>query len=252
MATSADQLGALAEGVYVVGTGNTGAAAALATMGAAYCAVMTASAGQSHIRTSRPFFSKMACKQHLDLRCVLISDPSTLGCWGQNTSPHAQGCGLSWTVSHIINHDRSQPWAYGIMKFQNKEVYATLCLQAFAIRRPAVGFDPATGNASGDPVVDAGAGTANHQQQQQQQQQGVNPLIVPQFNVTVDEAFKTPQFWLLMTYLTCTATGGMAMFSVASQTHCINHNDATSGLKMCLVQQQRCCWGQITMTQHLD
>ena len=26
-----------------------------------------------------PFFDKMACKQNLDLRCVLISDPSTLG-----------------------------------------------------------------------------------------------------------------------------------------------------------------------------
>ena len=51
-----------------------------------------------------------------------------IGCWGQNTSPYAQGCDLSWTVSHIINHDRSQPWAYGI---QNKEVYATLCLHTF-------------------------------------------------------------------------------------------------------------------------
>jgi hypothetical protein len=34
--------------------------------------------------------------------------------WGQNTSPYAQGCDLSWTVPHIIYHDRSQPWAYGI------------------------------------------------------------------------------------------------------------------------------------------
>ena len=48
-----------------------------------------------------------------------------LGCWGRNTSPHAQGCDLSWTVSHIINHDRSQPCAYGI---QTKEVYGTYCV----------------------------------------------------------------------------------------------------------------------------
>ena len=27
-----------------------------------------------------------------------------LGCLGQNTSPHAQGCDLSRTVSHLINH----------------------------------------------------------------------------------------------------------------------------------------------------
>ena len=29
-----------------------------------------------------------------------------VGCWCENTSPHAQGCDLSCTVSHIINHDR--------------------------------------------------------------------------------------------------------------------------------------------------
>ena len=46
-------------------------------------------------------FFKMACKRNLNLRCVLISDPSTLGAWVQNTS-----------------------------RIQNKEVYATLCLQA--------------------------------------------------------------------------------------------------------------------------
>ena len=45
----------------------------------------------------------MACKQNLDSRCVLISDPSTLGCWRQNTS-----------------------------QIQNKEVYATLCSQAMS------------------------------------------------------------------------------------------------------------------------
>ena len=56
-------------------------------------------ARQSQSLTSRPFFSKMACKQNLDLRCVLISDPSTLGA-GAKT------------------------------RLQNKEVYATLCLQA--------------------------------------------------------------------------------------------------------------------------
>ena len=36
-------------------------------------------ASQSQILKSRPLFVKMACKQNLDLRCVLISGPSTLG-----------------------------------------------------------------------------------------------------------------------------------------------------------------------------
>ena len=52
-------------------------------------------AGLSQILTALPLFINMACKQNLDLRCVLISDPSTFGCWGQNTSPCAQGCDLS-------------------------------------------------------------------------------------------------------------------------------------------------------------
>ena len=34
-------------------------------------------------------------KENLDLRCVLISDPSTFGFRYRNTSPYAQGCGLS-------------------------------------------------------------------------------------------------------------------------------------------------------------
>ena len=38
-----------------------------------------AMAGQSQILNRAPFFFKMACKQNLDLRCVLISDPGTLG-----------------------------------------------------------------------------------------------------------------------------------------------------------------------------
>ena len=36
-------------------------------------------ARQSQILIPRPLFVKMACKQYLDLGCVLISDPSTLG-----------------------------------------------------------------------------------------------------------------------------------------------------------------------------
>ena len=40
-------------------------------------------ASQSHILTSRPFFSKMACKQKLGLRCALISDPGTWGAWAK-------------------------------------------------------------------------------------------------------------------------------------------------------------------------
>ena len=51
--------------------------------------------GQSDVRgpgnlesfTSRLFFFKMACKQNLDLRCVLISDPSTLSARAK-TRPH--------------------------------------------------------------------------------------------------------------------------------------------------------------------
>ena len=46
-----------------------------------------------------PLCFKMACKQNLDLRCVLAPAPKFwsqhLGCWGQNTSPYAQGCDLS-------------------------------------------------------------------------------------------------------------------------------------------------------------
>ena len=36
---------------------------------------------------STPLFFKMACKQNLDLRCVLISDPGTLGA-GAKTRPN--------------------------------------------------------------------------------------------------------------------------------------------------------------------
>ena len=72
-------------------------------------------ARRSHILSPRPLFCQNGAKSR---------------CWGQNMSPYAQGCDLSSTVSHIINHDRSQPWAYGI---ENKEVYATLCLQAKAM-----------------------------------------------------------------------------------------------------------------------
>ena len=49
---------------------------------------------QVHVRPANlkilhraPFFFKMACKQNLDLRCVLISDPGTLGA-GAKTRLH--------------------------------------------------------------------------------------------------------------------------------------------------------------------
>ena len=42
---------------------------------------------------SRAFFFKMA--HNLDLRCVLISDPGTLGTPAKNTPQCAQGCDLS-------------------------------------------------------------------------------------------------------------------------------------------------------------
>ena len=50
-----------------------------------------------------------------------------VGCWGQNTPPHAQGCDLSWTVSHIIYHDRSQPWAYGIHNKKSTSLHCGVC-----------------------------------------------------------------------------------------------------------------------------
>ena len=42
-----------------------------------WAAAGAARASQSHTLALRPFFVKMA--QNMDLRCVLISDPSTLG-----------------------------------------------------------------------------------------------------------------------------------------------------------------------------
>ena len=79
-----------------------------------------------------PFPFKMACKQNLDLRCVLISDPSTLGAstLGASTlGASTLGAGAKKYLhtpkpvtyheqSGIIHHDRPQPWMYGI---QNKE-----------------------------------------------------------------------------------------------------------------------------------
>ena len=38
------------------------------------------SISHAQILSSPPLFFKMACKQNLDLRCVFISDPCTLGC----------------------------------------------------------------------------------------------------------------------------------------------------------------------------
>ena len=76
-----------------------------------------------------PLFFKMACKQNLDLRCVLISDPSTLGA-GAKTSLHTPKAVAYHEQPHYCRcHDRAQPGAYGI---QNKEVCATLYLQALA------------------------------------------------------------------------------------------------------------------------
>ena len=46
-----------------------------------------------------PFFFKMACKQNLDLRCVLISDPSTLGA-GAKTRLH--------TPNAVTYHEQPQ------------------------------------------------------------------------------------------------------------------------------------------------
>ena len=49
--------------------------------------------------------------QNLDLRCVLMSDPSTLGAGGQNAPPHL-GC-----------------WGQNASRIQNDEVHGTLHLQ---------------------------------------------------------------------------------------------------------------------------
>ena len=48
-------------------------------------------ASQSQIEVSPSFFFKMTCKQNLDLRCVLISDPSTLGA-GAKTRLESRFC----------------------------------------------------------------------------------------------------------------------------------------------------------------
>ena len=63
-------------------------------------------AGQFKILTRRPFFFKMACKQNLDSRCVLISDPGALGA-GAKTRLH--------TPKDVAYHDREQHDALYIM-----------------------------------------------------------------------------------------------------------------------------------------
>ena len=60
---------------------------------------------------------KIKMAPHLDSRCVLISDPGTLGA-GAKTRLHTPKAVTYHDQLHIINHDRSQPWAYGI---QHKE-----------------------------------------------------------------------------------------------------------------------------------
>ena len=48
-------------------------------------------------------FFKMACKQNLDLRCVLISDPGTLGA-GAKTRLHTPKAVTYHEQPHIMNH----------------------------------------------------------------------------------------------------------------------------------------------------
>ena len=48
-----------------------------------------------------PLFFKMACKQNLDLRCVLISDPSTLGA-GAKTRLHTPKAGTYHEQYHTL------------------------------------------------------------------------------------------------------------------------------------------------------
>ena len=48
-------------------------------------------------------FFKMACTQNLDLRCVLISDPSTL-CAGAKPRPHVPKAVAYDEKSQIMNH----------------------------------------------------------------------------------------------------------------------------------------------------
>ena len=74
-----------------------------------------------------PLFVKMACKQNLDLGCVLISDPGILGA-GAKTRLH--------TPKAVTYHEQPDYCRFmighslGRMESRNKEVYATLCLQA--------------------------------------------------------------------------------------------------------------------------
>ena len=75
-----------------------------------------------------------------------------LGCWGQNTSPHAQGCDLSWTLTHyksyMIGHEHYCRFMIGhsrgrmessIKKFQPHLMYD--CVLGFGIWAPW--FQPA-------------------------------------------------------------------------------------------------------------
>ena len=50
-------------------------------------------ASQSRIPTPLPFFPKLQAKSGFEM-CFDIGSRH-LGCWGQNTSPEAQGCDLS-------------------------------------------------------------------------------------------------------------------------------------------------------------
>ena len=75
-----------------------------------------AMASQSHILTPRPFLFKMACKQNLDLRCVLISDPGTLGA-GAKTRLESRIKKFKFTPHTVfagLNCFNAQRWPTGL------------------------------------------------------------------------------------------------------------------------------------------
>ena len=159
VATAGDKLGALAEGVYVVGSGNTGAAAALATMGGIYFAAMAASA----LAIRRPpdgYDPTAPSTKHIS------ASPTP----GTNSSSNAT------TTSHTSTDSKTRGPAPA--SAASARVPAAACAAGAAFADGA-GKGSGVSPSAADEAADEAAGVRN---------------------MTVDEAFRTRQFWLLLTY----------------------------------------------------
>jgi MFS family permease len=76
-----------------------------------------------------------------------------------------------------------------------------MLLSSMFLKRPAPGYTP---SASGAPASSQASTTSNTQ-----------PVAQPQTYVSIENAMKSPQFYLLATTFFCMACGGMGLFSVA-------------------------------------